>query len=321
MRNSGRIVGAVLLILAVSQTASAVEFDGGYTGPIEIKWTNWDFGHAYDPGQSAALPGGADALTVSGGLLQGLAPIPGGMPGEDGWFIFRVTTIQDLGANPVWQTDVTGASHGKELVGIGYGIHDVAVDTTTGTTYTFSDGMTIDIWEQDYGTFDMALGSSGRVGPDAYTGVGLPGGVAGATLILKAVVSPGMDVPAGSPVVPGVPGGTVYTLPGPQGTTHAYLEVIGGVWGNGILGDGELVAGPFLDPVSAASIDVAEGMLASRAAVYTPLAFNPHGAGVDDWAFRSQDPVSTTFAIPEPTTMTVLAMAMAGLLARRKRRR
>jgi len=306
-----KVLTVLGLLLAISMPASALTLAGGYAGKIEMKFTNWDMGRVYDLGQSATTIAGVDALTVSGGLGQDTVAgtfVPGGDAGEDGWFIFRITTIQTPGGIPLWQTDASATSHGMELVGIGYGITDVATDNTGATTYTFSTSTKIDMWEQPYGNFTESLGSSGRIGGAAYTGIGTPGGVAGATLIASTVAFGGIDIPAGSPIVPGAPFEQAYTLPGPQGTTYTYVDVVGGTWGDGNMNNGELVSGAFLDPISAANFDVAEGLLETKAVAYIPT-----GGATDNWLFKTQDPFLTTYAVPEPITMLALFGGVAGL--------
>jgi hypothetical protein len=299
------------LIFAVSGTASALSL-GGYTGQLEIKYDNWDMGTLYAPNQVATNEAAVDLLGQNSPL--------GGEPGEDGWLVFRIKSISMAsGAGTTLWAD--GPLNDTELVGIGYGITDVAVytgapDPGTGNwqTYVFSVGATYDIWEQPKGNFDPSLGSGGRLaGLDAYTGVGTPGGVAGASLLVRAETIDGID-PYGESIPLFTPDADtfeqVYDFDGVAGLTHSFLNATAGEWGDDDLSNGEMISGVFSDPISGAPGKIADMRMKSSSWFYDPDT-DPNTD--DDWFFKSHDPIVGTYAVPEPLTMLALFGGITGL--------
>ena len=314
-----KVLAVLSLVFAISGTASAISL-GGYTGPLKIKYENWDFGRLYDAGQSADTEAGVDALTEFGAAQVNLPGSP--VASEDSWFVARIISIGPISGGTIWND----GDDGKELIGLGYGLRDTAAYAgPTGLTYIFSDGLTLDIYEQDSGVFDNpattgafqdhdghTLGSSGRTGVSTYTGIGDD---ASSQLLVRLETIADADAQIDQ-FIPSIPLITPkeryemeYELDGPVGQTYGYLDATGGRWGDGILGNGELVDGPWLDPVTNATMDDAEVLLAARSWVNVP----DYGQATDDWYFESDDPINTTMAVPEPLTMVALFGSIAGL--------
>lgn len=320
-----KIVTVLGLMLALTVPASALTLLGGYTGPIKIKLSNWDMGQTYAPGYSANNEVDVNnnvPIVPGGGVINGFN-------NEDAWLVFKVKTIEDVQDNVLWAS----GQQGVELIGIGYGIRDVAVDTTTSMSYIWSTGGTFDIYEQPVGTFDFRRGSAGRVSQTVYKGVGdtdYDGDIDAfdtSTLMVTTTEIPGIGSFASAP--PGsipAPGSfeRVYkidtSLTAATGDTFAYADATAGVWGDGNMGNGELVQGQFVDAVDG-TLDLAELQMHARTNVYIPIGQpgnpdpdpNPFGPGVDDWLFESEDPINTAYAVPEPLTMLALFGGIAGL--------
>ncbi len=313
-----KVLTVLSLVLAISGTAGAISIG---TGDIKIKYENWDVGRLYDNGQPVATTEAQCDALLEDGAPQVL--LPGSFQqSEDGWFVFRVTSIQPgAGGSNLW-SDGNG---GKELVGIGYGMRDVAAYVgPAGQTYIYGKGLTIDVYEQDHGQFDHTLGPNARINHTTYANIGTAGGAAGANLLVR-LETIGADpddpdaqidmyVPSMPLINPQEDWEISWEFDGGTGQSMMFADATAGVWGDDNLGNGELVDGPFTDPVTRGTpfvtTDIAEAMIRARVeANPTNLDFSDK----DDWYFISEDPINTTLAIPEPLTMVALFGSLAGL--------
>jgi PEP-CTERM motif-containing protein len=196
------LAGAMVAFQANAQTFSL----GGYTGPVEIKFQNWE----------SFLPG-IDSIT-------GLPPL-----GAENFGVLRITSIViPGGAGFVWQ-DSQG---GGEITGV---FRDVIVQSVTpgpgGTVNVKSSGGFMDLYLNNFGDF-ASVGAANQ-GLAGYAAAGcLPGeacyhGITdqGGTLLLALAFEPGIDPLNPTITVDG--NFQVTTLP-PTGDAAGYLDVTGG---------------------------------------------------------------------------------------------
>jgi hypothetical protein len=128
MKNVKAILAAALVAAGLGSSAKAVTISqivGNYSGPLTIKYSNYDVGTLYDvapgtytnpdaiplqspPPSLKALTGGASSPFVDG----------------DSWGIFKVKEIDGAGDTILWQT---GATTSFEITGIFWGETDIQV--------------------------------------------------------------------------------------------------------------------------------------------------------------------------------------------------
>jgi len=343
----------VFVVLGMVTTASAAVLPAGYSGPLEIKYTNFDMATLYTP--ISPLPiveyGAADINTAGAKYSQTVAPKAWNYdtgafhdPGdpaqadddlEDAWFVFKVSTIAGVGGVSLF-ADAPGVA--TEIVGIGYGMKDVGIVVDAGGTPTvYSTGLRFKVWEQPNGTMNYLQGSAGRVALDVFKSIGdtnLDGVIDAldqSTLLIDAMGVTGlMDAFVDSPAVDG----DGDALPAFHHVSRAiendaYLNMVHpstSQWGDGNLANGEILSALSNDPVSEKNgrgidTDMIDIQIGSSLRVYAGSISDDPSTAADDWMFRSSDPALTNIAIPEPATMTIVAMGLVGLVSRRRRRR
>src|SRR5687768_7577228 len=156
---AGALVGS-------ASAAPVFNLAGGYTGPINIKFRNWE------------------------SILPGLAP------GAENFGILRITSVTDPDGNPLWSDGQDGA----ELTGV---FRDIIVDSVTvvGTDANVkSTGGLLDIYINPFGSFAATGGPSQGLGGYAQAGCA-PGdacydgisNVAGGGVFLNLAWAPGVD--------------------------------------------------------------------------------------------------------------------------------
>ena len=348
-----KIVVIAGLILAVTGAASAVTVPSLPAGPLKLKYSNWDMGVTYSPGQGPDDGGAAaiDLLTqtifpgVSGGggtyekywdtsgtafYLKGadtkwydnaaLTVLHGGTGAkpanlEDAWLVFRVKEITDnwFNGNTLYAWDTNTSV--TEIVGMAYGLEDVAVGSAGSI---LSDGYTIELWAQAAGNFDYLPGSSGRTDFDKYTGVGSPGGVGDSVLLWKATTSPdpNFGTPPGEIFDTGAPGIPTFShIAASTGRSDMYLVSVSGLWADGNVNNGEVVPSTFLDLYSGGLSVTKDGHIKSSVSFYIPETASA------DWLFFSEDPLIVSYVVPEPLTMLTVfgAVGCVGAYVRKRR--
>jgi hypothetical protein len=215
-------VAAVICAVALSANAGVVNLPNA---PLIFDITNWDMGTVYyrnpgQPGPISVAPGAWPGTTIYA-PNSGETGFVGADPNEDGYGVLRVNSIfkgMVMGTTivpdpseplPIW----VDGQYGVELVGMFHSINDTWINDPdpgvppTGAQNIYAEGIQLEIWEQSIaggvwgGTAGPALGSSGRIAgaPNAYTGVGVPGGVAGAELW---AAGPGVGGFVGDPTIP-----------------------------------------------------------------------------------------------------------------------
>lgn len=293
-RNYAKLMVIVGLVAVTANMASALDLKG-YVGPVKMKYTNYDVGVMYYPGQNGEWIGQStlDALPQS--------PVPGGAPGEDLWFIFRMENITDLtGTIVLW--DRTSAA--EEITGIGWGEYDTYLRVTNHGLPTESDeihgrSLYVAFFEDTSKNFDpygqgnpapVARGTPNPTYPTATDG----------NLLWTLASVPGWNM--------NFPDDEFFTTfypqaGGPGGTTAqgGFFAEAGPVpyWGTG----------PFnwwlSDPNGADVKADFSGDIDPR----------------QEWHIISDDPMRTRLNIPEPGTTAFLLLGLAGLGALRYRRR
>lgn len=268
--------------------------------------------------------------------------------------------LQENSTDILWQENVTD---GKELVGIIYGMSDIGfVESLTGTQTIETTNFHIEVWEQPFGTLDamakvafpgielgpngvpdtgdintdddpqeigMAQGSLGRTGLNAYTGIGVPGGVAGAIQWLQGVGNTGFL----NQVWAGTEFRGVFTpgAAGASGQAEVFFDVTGGA-----------LAGPaypsldsdwFWDtavnvnpPFSAYAVGNQADIRAFFNTTSNNVSNTPAAAGTPfydaggnlisnegDWTVTSTDVTAGIYAVPEPFTLFGVLMGVGGI--------
>ena len=183
----------------IASQAQALTFDlGGYTGPITIKFQNWE--------------------SFTGGLQQG----------SENFGILSVTSVQTPGGGtPLWQTGDGGA----EISGI---FRDITVTSITpvgtGVNVQSTSGF-LDLYLNPFGSFAGAGGAAQGTGGysgciatlDCYTGISDAGGM----LFLSLEFASGINPLNATTTVNG--DFNLATLPA-SGNASSYLNVTGGAY-------------------------------------------------------------------------------------------
>ncbi len=258
----------VMLLVAVSP---ALAFDlGGYLGPIQFKYNNWDFGTIYDPETSFDNGGEGTGDTNSYGIFQ-VTQVLGQSSGG--------------GVISLWTPTTT-----ESLKGYFYGLSDDKVDLNEfgqGTIYSVG------------GTIEMYLGADNltpNAGPGVVPALGdAPIDIWNATdgvLFLKASFVPGAVLTDGTTTY----AQQINSIANPLlGSGLAYLNITGGSY--------------------ATTFD-SNGYLGGAADL--KLQANYDGPGPFGWTAESFDPVRGA-AVPEPASMILMGIGLAGAARLRRR--
>ncbi|MCX5677117.1 MAG: PEP-CTERM sorting domain-containing protein [Planctomycetota bacterium] len=320
------IVGLVLVVSSPAWAVS-IAFNQPWNGPIVLHLTNYDMGTIYSgpPGTYGRIDTAAGllAFTTAGGTVS-KAPVN---MGDDGWGVFRVDqilTAKVLGPNQIQATGTelwANGNGGAELVGMFHGLYDVNLRINPDGSQTVdSKGMLYDFYAQTLGTFNPSLGSAGRIGPGAYTTVGLPGLVAGASNWVGGAAATGFIAPLTGIAPPDIEQKSGFdpalAVPFAAGRADVFFNVL-----HGDLGPGKptTLDTNFFKGTDSTGPTTADIYLAIT--TYGNNVGNVPGAfGGFDWTVTSSDPASA-FIVPEPVTMAGLLMGI-GCLGRyiRKRR-
>jgi len=320
------LVGVVTLAMSLSATASLYD----YEGPVQFKLTSWDMGMIYTSQVSTGGVYGIDnvnklsAIEFAGAGANGdvfydsngYSTLDGDMFNEslreDGWGIFRITEIRamDSSSTILW-SDGQG---GVELMGIFYGMVDNVVIASgspkASEIFIQSQNIRYAIYENDWGTFASAetngltgagQGSFGRTGFSEYNGItdgrlllegysvrGQQDGFYGQDGVemehaqFLSWFTPNADLTSGS-------GGYQTRINLTGGDWYAYYKT-------------DHMDGDFQIQGTTADNSGADKLV------------NPVG----NWTVQDNDPMRGRYSVPEPMTMSLLALGGLALLRRRK---
>lgn len=284
-----RLVLTAFAILGIAGTAAAAPIALPTNEPVYGQFNNLE---QVNLANNLTVPGYAPAA----GLLQG------------NWGVINVSTLQhggvvspniDIGGGSPFFVD--GGVGGNQITGIFYGVQNLSPTTSTGGT--------LDLFWHDAGTIDASCLAGATCAPDAATVARFTSG----TFLARIDFANGISV---NPLV-FTSSSTDVTTPGGSGRSDAFANVnlaTVGPWTSALNGNWFTLPGQPVPPG------------------FTPrdIRFSTFfNVDVASWAvgpagtvgLRSNDPVRvfTTAAVPEPATLTLLGLGIAGLGYRRRR--
>lgn len=300
----------LLATLLLTTTLEGITFRHPYTGPLRMKFSDWDMGTVYQvPGAPVVGSAAVNALPQTpydigpGGHfydVNGNRDDAGGYNAalrEDVWGIARLTRIENAAnASDVLWLD---GDNNEEIMVMFYGGIDVAIapGPIAGQTVIQVDQLKFDFYQQAFGTFvaagDEDQGALGRTGFATYNGV------TGGTSLWTTVLNKGFAGIAGA----GNAGFLTFFTPDVTGTTGSgnfqlLLDITGGTAQAAYDTNSQINGADFFT----------QGTTAPNDGSSVPIA----GLGNGQWTVFSDDPIRCN-VIPEPVTLLGLMLGMSSL--------
>jgi hypothetical protein len=284
---------AVVSLFAVVSPAWAFSLLGDYTGPVKLHFADWTVGRQYTYSAGTWTPEGAARGLAGGALTRPDGVQVAGDGVEDSWGLIRLLQITDYDDNPLWSQ-----SGSEQITGVIYGYDDVLLRATASGVQVGQVAGGINLYLDN--TPDFAPGAGV---PSVANRASDPWKATDGTLFLSLV-----GVPAN------IGGGVALTrfedvnqLQSPfSGQGYGYLDVTGGAFASLFNSDmGWDVDGDLVNDLTAD--------------FYARFVFDSSSQRQSFDAYSS-DP-AWGGAVPEPGSMLLLGLGLAGLVGKLRRRK
>lgn len=331
-----KLIGIVAVVAAIAVPAQAITLLQPYSGPVTMKYRNWDTGTLYAV---------ADGTYTGEGTLDALPqlPPPSRFGLEDSWAVVELTEIRGASNELLWSGAIPGT---PEITGILFGERDTYLSQTTSVAGISQDihghGFQI-AWFEDANPATAIGDPAGTFTPTANTGTARRTGQASfdgateGTLLWTLSSIPGFDgnFPSDEFFTTFSPSGGIF-FGGNNAFGGMWLE-LDTIWLNGP--DGRPgVAGVDDDGINGID-DIGERGWAGSDDI--PLTGTNQNFFVDQpspdpdqravftgkpdpsqqFLVISDDPIDTVLAIPEPLTLVGMALGIGGLARYTRKRR